>query len=61
MLFKGISIFITSGGHFVWRSGNICAIFVESVIKNNPGPEVITVFFHTLNSAEHEIYLAHKC
>ena len=31
MFFNGISIFITSDGNFVWRSGTICAIFVESV------------------------------
>ena len=32
MFCNGISIFITSGDHFVWRSGTICAMFVESVI-----------------------------
>ena len=31
-----------------------------SLFCAGPGPEVIKLFFN-LNSAEHEIYLAHKC
>ena len=52
-----MSIFITSGGHFAWRSGTICEIVVESVFENNPGPGIKKLkkknktkkktFFHT--------------
>ena len=33
MLFKDYSIF-SSGGHFVWRSGSICAILLEINMRN---------------------------
>ena len=34
-------------------------MFYIHPLKNQPGPEVIIFFM--LNSAEHEIYPAHKC
>ena len=33
--FKGFSIF-SSGGHFVQRSGTVCAILVDSHLRNLP-------------------------
>ena len=47
MLFKGISKFTSSDGHFVSLIGTICEFVVESVIENNPGPEVIKRFSYS--------------
>ena len=47
MLFKGISKFTSSDCHFVSLIGTICEFVVESVIENNPGPEVIKRFSYS--------------
>ena len=54
-MFSLLCLFVAlAASHFGFEGGTL--VLIASV----PGPEVIKLFF-TLNSAEHEIYLAHKC